>query len=150
MEADEKQYWIQKKRDGNGNTTDFCCLCNKFFTHNHIGYGSKSMHRTRRLDPGSYFPLEKLEPWKVQEAQRTQQEDEEEEKCRKIDEAQRFVDADMALARQAPSDMIEQAIMSIPNPLLVTEENKAELVKAIVAHAANISLASGYPQSTGN
>ena len=121
MEADSKQYWVQKTRDLNGNWENFCCLCNKFLTHNHIGYGSKSMHRTRRLDPGSYFPLEKLEPWKVQEAQRMQQEDEEEDKCRKIDEAQRCVDADMALARQAPSDLVEQAMMSIPNPLPMTE-----------------------------
>ena len=148
MEADKKQYWIQSKRDGNGHTTDFCLLCGKFLTHDHIGYGSKSMHRTRRQDPGSYFPLKKLEPWKVEEARRMKQEDEDEEEGRKKDEAQRCVDADMALARQASGDIVEQAMISIPNPLAMTEE-QAELVKAFVAHAANISLASGYPQSTG-
>ena len=148
MEADAKQYWIQKKRDGNGNTTDFCLLCTKFLTYEHIGYTSKSQHRTRRLDPVSYFPLEKLELWKAEEARRMKEEDLDEEKSRKIDEAQKCVDADMALARQAPSDLVEQAMMSSPNPLPMEQ---AEMVKALVAHSmGNPLLASGYAQSTGN
>ena len=142
METDKGKYYCQPKRDPNGFTADFCLLCQKNMNYEHIGYGPKSTHRSRRQDPGNYFSIEKLEPWKLQEAQRMKEEDEDHEEARKKDEAQKAVDADMALARGDIRDVGEQAMISCPTPMATTEEQKAALVKAIeMITGPNVSFA---------
>ena len=132
MEADKDKFWVQNKRDPNGYTAPFCLLCKKYMTHEHIGYGPKSTHRTRRQDASQYFTQAKLEEWKQEEAQRMKQENEDQEEARKKDEAQK---TEEAMARGDIRDVGEAVPMAIG-------EQEAALVTALqMISARNVSLA---------